>query len=258
MNHFIAYHSVMRMGREYHADGHLKFMSKKLSILKQAIGNTVWVVQRTVGHGIASYKGKPVYTLCGAYLANEVEAISSDTYVIRAATGFDFAPPVILNTLTWFPTLFKSQNNFSYGFNQINDTSVTTGLLALRSECENVESTLLDIDLVAAKEGATRLVSHLRRERNRAIVKEKKAQVLKAEGCLRCECCEFDFSAAYGELGAGFCEVHHKKALSAHNETITTLDDLAVLCSNCHRMIHLTEPMFSVEAFSRLVFRYKS
>ena len=27
------------------------------------------------------------------------------------------------------------------------------------------------------------------------------------------------------------------------------LDDLAIVCSNCHRMIHRTKPMMSVEGF---------
>ena len=45
MNHFIAYHSAQRMGREYGAPGELLFLSKKIGLLKQAVGNTVWVVQ---------------------------------------------------------------------------------------------------------------------------------------------------------------------------------------------------------------------
>ena len=45
MKHFIAYHSAQRMGREYGAPGELLFLSKKIGLLKQAVGNTVWVVQ---------------------------------------------------------------------------------------------------------------------------------------------------------------------------------------------------------------------
>ncbi len=55
---------------------------------------------------------------------------------------------------------------------------------------------------------------------------------------LKCEVCGFDFEEVYGKLGAGYIEVHHKKPV-AEGERVTDLDnDLAMLCSNCHRMIH--------------------
>jgi 5-methylcytosine-specific restriction protein A len=33
----------------------------------------------------------------------------------------------------------------------------------------------------------------------------------------------------------------------------TRLADLAILCANCHRMIHKTRPLMSVEEFKRVV-----
>ncbi|MBQ7215008.1 MAG: HNH endonuclease [Synergistaceae bacterium] len=52
---------------------------------------------------------------------------------------------------------------------------------------------------------------------------------------LQCEVCGFDFEAVYGELGAGYIEVHHKNPIS-DGERITDLnEDLVMLCSNCHR-----------------------
>jgi 5-methylcytosine-specific restriction protein A len=50
--------------------------------------------------------------------------------------------------------------------------------------------------------------------------------------------CGFDFEARYGSVGAGFAEVHHLRPLSTTGATSTRLSDLAVLCSNCHRMVH--------------------
>lgn len=88
-------------------------------------------------------------------------------------------------------------------------------------------------------EGCKRLVQHLIRERNRALIERKKYAVLKSTGCLACEVCGFDFRDHYGNLGDGFCEVHHRVPLSAAIlEVQTNLEDLAVVCSNCHRMIH--------------------
>lgn len=55
-----------------------------------------------------------------------------------------------------------------------------------------------------------------------------------------CMACGFDFEKVYGELGKDFIEVHHNTPLSKL-EGSTIIDpenDLSVLCSNCHRMIH--------------------
>lgn len=102
------------------------------------------------------------------------------------------------------------------------------------------------------EEGNPRLVAHLRRERNTTIVKAKKAVVLKATGKLCCEVCGFDFKEFYGEPGEGFCEVHHLQPLSKADGKINTeLKDLAIICSNCHRIIHRSDPMPSVEKLSK-------
>jgi 5-methylcytosine-specific restriction protein A len=52
--------------------------------------------------------------------------------------------------------------------------------------------------------------------------------------------CNFDFKQRYGERGSNFIEVHHLKPVSSLDEA-TLVDpktEMAVVCSNCHRMIH--------------------
>ena len=96
------------------------------------------------------------------------------------------------------------------------------------------------------------MVAHLRRERSAAIVKAKKAATLKATGKLCCEVCGFDFQETYGDIGEGFCEVHHLLPLSkSDGQTRTELKDLAVVCSNCHRVIHRTDPMLSISKLAK-------
>jgi len=114
---------------------------------------------------------------------------------------------------------------------------------------------LPDIDrYLSSSEGNPRLVAHLRRERNASLVKSKKKETLKATGKLRCEVCEFDFSETYGEYGEDFCEVHHLKQLSKADGVIKTeLQDLAVVCSNCHRIIHRTDPMLGINELLKIV-----
>ncbi len=103
-----------------------------------------------------------------------------------------------------------------------------------------------------AIEGEQQLITHLRRERDPKIVALKKQQVLQATGKLSCEVCAFDFKEKYGELGTNFCEAHHVAPLSDTTQQVETrLSDLAILCSNCHRMIHRTKPMESVAEFKQ-------
>ena len=108
---------------------------------------------------------------------------------------------------------------------------------------------LPDIDLtMSVLEGNPRLVAHLRRERSTSLAKAKRAAILRTTGRLCCEICDFDFGAKYGTLGEGYCEVHHLQALSKSDGTVETkLKDLAIVCSNCHRVIHRTDPMPTIK-----------
>lgn len=108
----------------------------------------------------------------------------------------------------------------------------------------------LDTDHGLGSEGARRWRLHLMIERNRGNVERKKRQVKRDTGSLDCEACGFNFAASYGGLGADFCEVHHRKPLSKVEAPVKPdLDDLAIVCSNCHRMIHKTDPMMTIEKF---------
>lgn len=104
------------------------------------------------------------------------------------------------------------------------------------------------------QEGAVLTRLHKRRERDPKASAKKKASVLQETGRLQCEACGFDFAVAYGELGSGFAECHHRLPLaSLGSRTGTRLADLAILCANCHRMIHKTRPLMSVDEFKRVV-----
>ena len=50
-----------------------------------------------------------------------------------------------------------------------------------------------------------------------------------------------------GAAGKGFAECHHKVPLSELTTvTKTRLSDLAIVCANCHRMLHRSGPVLSV------------
>jgi 5-methylcytosine-specific restriction protein A len=90
-----------------------------------------------------------------------------------------------------------------------------------------------------AEEGRIAYRQHRVRERDHSLGKKKKAAALRSNGRLACEVCGFDFSLKYGDIGEGYMEAHHVVALSEIVGTTTTkLGDLALVCSNCHRMLH--------------------
>ena len=117
---------------------------------------------------------------------------------------------------------------------------VETGL----ADSANDGMSMVDLDIhansYAAIEGRRKLVLHLVRERNQALVAAKKASALNHA----CEICGFDSMRTYGE---DYCEVHHLTPLAQlDDDTETTLDDLAIVCANCHRIIHLVTPPVGV------------
>jgi 5-methylcytosine-specific restriction protein A len=93
---------------------------------------------------------------------------------------------------------------------------------------------------------------HRKIERNRTAAKQAK----KFHGTM-CQACDLDFSKRYGAIGQGFIEAHHLKPIAALEEGVAVhydiADDFAVLCSNCHRMIHRSSDASNLAAFRALV-----
>ncbi|MCB0735121.1 MAG: HNH endonuclease [Flavobacteriales bacterium] len=105
-----------------------------------------------------------------------------------------------------------------------------------------------DSSEIKVKEGRTLYKLHKFKERKPLINKKKKEFILHSTGKLLCEVCDKDHYHFYGELGYQYIECHHKSPISEIvGEVETTLDDLAVVCANCHRMLHSNISVFNVE-----------
>lgn len=103
-------------------------------------------------------------------------------------------------------------------------------------------------------EGAVIYKLHKFRERDSSIVKRKKVIEFQKNGKLLCEACTFDFHQTYGELGFKYIECHHRTPLAEFSsKTKTTLVDLALVCSNCHRMLHRRLDILSIEGLRQLL-----
>ncbi|NTW69785.1 MAG: hypothetical protein HGB23_08055 [Chlorobiaceae bacterium] len=103
-------------------------------------------------------------------------------------------------------------------------------------------------------EGSVLYRLHRSLERDSTITRNAKAKRFVETGKLECEVCSFDFSKKYGELGNGFIEAHHKKPVSSlQGKETTKIADLALVCSNCHRMLHRGKKLFSISELCRIV-----
>ena len=101
---------------------------------------------------------------------------------------------------------------------------------------------------IAVQEGKTRLVTLSTRERDRTL------RVLAlAERKAICQLCGFDFAETYGVFAMNCVEVHHIEGLAGAGKrgVTTTLDDVLVVCPNCHRALHQYKNPNDWKAFKR-------
>lgn len=109
-------------------------------------------------------------------------------------------------------------------------------------------------DDAAFPEGRAVLRLHILRERNHQVISLAKQKYLMTHGCLRCEVCGFNFEECYGEIGRDFIEGHHAKPVSELEDgDMTRVEDIVLLCSNCHSMIHRKRPWLTKEHLQRQI-----
>lgn len=124
----------------------------------------------------------------------------------------------------------------------------------------SIENILNDISAedFTVLEGTEREVfrRHIVRERNPELIRRAKARGLASgNGQLHCECCNFNFTENYGDHGYGFIECHHKVFVS-NGARLNSVEDLALVCANCHRMLHRKNDSgeyYTVEEISNII-----
>jgi 5-methylcytosine-specific restriction enzyme A len=99
---------------------------------------------------------------------------------------------------------------------------------------EEMESQQGIDEIISYTEGGEKIIKSRRLERS----EESRRDALKFHGHI-CMVCGFDFNKKYGEWGDGYTIVHHMSPLGKGGERKTNpVTDLAVVCANCHAMIH--------------------
>lgn len=65
---------------------------------------------------------------------------------------------------------------------------------------------------------------------------------------LRCYCCGFDFGQFYGTIAQDFAIIHHLEDFrSSTGKRSTKVEEVRVVCANCHYVIHLSNPPLDVD-----------
>jgi len=106
-------------------------------------------------------------------------------------------------------------------------------------------------DEQAYSEGRSVTRTVRQRQRSRSLVKDAKERFLAKHGRLYCEVCGFDYGSFYG---IDYIEAHHKRAIADYDEDDETMiEDLAMLCANCHRMIHSRTPPLTIDELKNLI-----
>lgn len=128
-------------------------------------------------------------------------------------------------------------------------SAIRAAILADAPEAAPLDASGLDDPADAeAPEGRVLTRLHRFRERSRKLVADRKALAAKQGKALVCEACGFDFAARYGSRGVGFIECHHTRPLhTLRPGEKTRLQDLALVCANCHRMIHASRPWLTMD-----------
>lgn len=119
---------------------------------------------------------------------------------------------------------------------------------------QGIEESISDTLMYEFTEGQILTRVHKLKETDSDLVHRKKSAMQQAIGKLACEVCTFDFFEMYGDIGKGFAECHYNKSPSELDRSKKPkLADLAIVCSNCHSMLHLSKPWKSVDDLKKVV-----
>lgn len=109
-----------------------------------------------------------------------------------------------------------------------------------------------------SNEGRVLTRLHRSRERDPKLAKRKKDRVFEETGRLACEGCGADAVEKYGAAGAGVIDAHHTKPLHTLSRPAETkLEDLALPCPTCHRIVHAGKPWLTIEQLRAAVERQR-
>jgi hypothetical protein len=101
-------------------------------------------------------------------------------------------------------------------------------------------------------EGAVKTVVVNAFERKRS----NRQKCITARG-VACSVCEMEFGTTFGPIAQGYIHVHHLHPLSDVHDVhqVDPIKDLRPVCPNCHAVLHMGEPLFTIEQVKEMLRR---
>lgn len=106
----------------------------------------------------------------------------------------------------------------------------------------------VDEEEIFGVEGRLLARIHVYKERDKSFAARVKKHIKAKNGKLTCEACGMDPVALYGPNGERCLEAHHRIPIEQlQPDSITRVDEMAILCASCHRIVHSAKPCIPVE-----------
>ena len=114
---------------------------------------------------------------------------------------------------------------------------------------------VVPLETMTGVEGRILTRIHVYRERDRGFAKQVRAHYATlAGGRLRCHACGTIPRDIYGRAGESCMELHHKTPIAQlQPDSVTVVGDMALVCANCHRVVHSKTPCFTIDEMADLV-----
>ena len=240
----ITYHLFERTDLSKHPEGEPKELWSKLQPAQKAslrrvayemkAGDVIYVKQGPVivGKGIVKGRHDRAYTF-------------DSRFRLKTPDGVPWSHQVPVDWVTDFPEVKIFLGSEPLTVKELSEEKIK--LLQ-----QTVVEIALDNKKLEVLEGDAYLKEAVFRSRNRALI-----QAAKANSDYCCEACECNFEETYGVIGRAYIVAHHLRPI-AGGPSKTSLDDIALVCANCHAMIHTSNPPLRIEDLRELVLRHRS
>ena len=179
-------------------------------------------------------------------LQSRLNSLATD---LSVASGF----PALAKAIAAHEAAIHAQTN-SIQLREAADAAIAEQVSAFGSSNSAPISAIVTLaattleDDITGKEGRIFTRIHSVRERDRLLVRKAKKHFKAKHGSLYCECCGLKPADFYGARGEDRVQAHHRTPIEElMPDTETKAADLAMVCPNCHDIIHAKRPWLSVE-----------
>ncbi|MBK1637172.1 HNH endonuclease [Rhodovulum adriaticum] len=113
----------------------------------------------------------------------------------------------------------------------------------------------VEAEQIAGKEGRILTRLHTYKERDRKFAKQVRDHYRHVHGGkLRCEACGTVPVEVYGNAGERAMEAHHTVPIEElQPDSVTLVEDMAMVCAGCHRVIHSQKPCLTIQEVRDLI-----